>query len=336
MRKSTIAAIAAAAVVGFGAVGSASADMAIEGFGDLGWDLYDSGLDTSEEEGHFRASGEIDVTQQTDGIMFRGDFDLNNCHNTSPAVDLPTGTDPTNGTADCGVGVDIEQLYVTVPVNDMISATGGIQNSKHGLEGQDATDINFASNGFLWGFVPSNVAGLSVTGDINEMFTVWAAYINEWLDLPALTDVANDWMAGASVTPTDGVGVNVSYLTDTTETVGDEFDINVTLSMIQDVVLAAEYLQADPGTGTGSLDNGYGVNAAYTMGDITLAGRYEAGTFEGTAPDVTAGSVAVSYALGPQTLVRADWSSASYDGAASQETGVLQLIHKFPSTNGAM
>ena len=345
MRKSTIAAVMAAALVGFGTVGSASAHMEWSGFGDVNMNVYDSDF----EEGNFYGSGELDVVQKDDGgPTFRADFDLNNCHNRSAAVDLPTGTDPTNGSLDCGVGVDIEQLRVDIPVNGMATVTAGIFNGFHGLEGQDAPDIDFAANGLLWTYVPSNVAGGMVAVTPTDMVAVKVAYINNWTDLPQATyigsgtNAGNDVMAAVWVGPMEGLDINVSYLTDNNDgrnglpQFGDELDVNATVSMVENLVLAAEYLMADPASGFSGFDSGWGVNASYAFGPIMAAGRYEAATYEGSGPDVTEGSVAVSYDLAASTLVRLDFTSVMVDTVDNDDIVTLQLVHTFDGMDNAM
>jgi len=332
MRKSTIAAVMAATLVGFGAVGSAGAVTELSGFGDINYDAFSA----SGEEGHFRAAGEFDIIQKGDGPTFRADLDILDALNSSPQVDVPSGTG--------GVGVDVEQINVTIPVNDMATVVAGVFNSFHGLEGQDATDYNFAANGLLWQYVASNVAGGMVAVTPTDMISVKVGYINHWLDLVA-ADPANDVIAGVSVTPMDGVGINVSYLTDETETVGDELDINATLSMVENLVVSLEYLMADPASGSGAsaitgtggfvssgFDNGYGLHAAYTVGDITVAGRYEAATYEGTGNDVTWGSASAGYNLNPGTVVRLDYTNMSVDSGRSEDTVTVQLVSSYDGT----
>jgi len=329
MRTSTIAAFTAAAFLGFGAVGSAMAETELSGFGDINYD----GFSSSGEEGHFRAAGEVDIIQKGDGPTFRADLDILDALNSSPQVDVPTGTG--------GVGVDVEQVNGTIPVNDMATIVAGVFNSFHGLEGQDATDYNFAANGLLWQYVASNVAGAMVEVTPTDMVSVKVGYINHWLDLVA-ADPANDVIAGVSVTPIEGLGINVSYLTDETETVGDELDINATISMVENLVVSLEYLMADPATGTGAsaisgtgtftssgFDNGYGLHAAYMVGDITVAGRYEAASYEGTGKDVTWGSASVGYNLAEGTVVRLDYSNMTVDSGGSEDTVTAQIVHSY-------
>jgi hypothetical protein len=333
MRKSTIAAVTAAAFLGFGTAGTAMAGTEVSGFADINWDVFNNNTATDFEEGDFRASGEIDIIEKADGATFRGDFDLNNCHNSSPGTDLPTGTDPgldaTGSSLGCGTGVDIEQLKGMIPVNNMATVTAGIFNSFHGLEGQDATDYNFAANGLLWTYVPSNLAGAMVEVTPTDMVAVKVGYINSWTDLAQAGDTANDVIAGVWVAPIEGLDVNLSYLTDETEGLGDEFDINATLSMVENLVISLEYLMADPASTSASFDNGYGITASYAVGDITVAGRYEAATFEGAGPDVTAGSASVGYNLAANTLVRLDFTSVMVDTVNNSDMATIQLVHTF-------
>ncbi len=329
MKKSTIAAVAAAAMFGFGAVGSAMADTEVSGFADINYNAFQS----DHEEGNFRASGEIDLVQTGDGATVRIDLDLVNVLNSSPGADLVSGTDP--GGLGGGVGVDVEQLNFMVPLMDgMVSITAGIQNSPFGLEGQDATDINFAANGLLWNQVPSNIAGAVVGVMPAEGISVNLGYINSWKDLPAAANKANDIVATISADVVEGVGITVGYLTDETETTGDMFDVNVTAHVMEGLELEAEYLSADPATGSGGFDNGYGLGAAYDLGMILAAVRYEASSAEGTGADETEYSLSATYNMSESCLVRADFTSHTVDSTNaaagnSDDSVTVQLIHAF-------
>ncbi len=322
MKKSTIAAVAAAAMFGFGAVGSAMADTEISGFADINYDAFKSDMD----EGNFRAAGEVDLVQTHDGAAVRIDLDLVNVLNSSPGADLASGTG--------GLGVDVEQLNFMVPVNDMLSITAGIQNSPFGLEGQDATDINFAANGLLWNQVPSNIAGAVVGVMPAEGISVNVGYINSWKDLPAAGDKANDIVATISADLVEGVSATVGYLTDETETTGDMVDVNVTLDLVENLTLDAEFLSADPATASGSFDSGYGLGAAYDLGMILAAVRYEASSAEGTGADQTEYSLAATYSMSEACKVRADFTSHTVDATTatagnSDDSLTIQLLHSF-------
>jgi len=331
MKKSTVAAIAAASLLGFGAVGSAMADVEISGFADIQYDaistIGDSGS-ADGQSGNFRGSGEIDIIQKGDGPTFRADLDLLDALNTSPQVDIPSGTG--------GLGVDIEQLYVNVPVMDMASVKAGVMDSPFGFEGQDATDLDFAGNGLLWLWVPSVIVGGMVNVAPTDMLSVNLGYINSRADATGVTtDNANDFVVTVGVTPMEGIGVNLGYITDngktggTTSAIGDQFDINATVDMVENLSVSADYMIGDPATGTANFDSGYGLYASYTMMDITGAVRYEAATYEGAGLDTTATSGSVSYPLADMTVVRFDWTNVTVDKGTSSDIGTIQLVHSF-------
>jgi hypothetical protein len=330
MKKSTVAAIAAASLLGFGAVGSAMADTQVSGFEDIQYNAYNSGLATPAESGNFRASGEVDLIEKGDGITFRTDLDILNALNTSPPVDVPSGTG--------GLGVDVEQLFVNIPVMDMASLKAGIFNSPFGLEGQDATDLKFAANGLLWQAVPSNIVGAMVNVAPTDMLSINVGYINSRANASGaagLGDVANDWVATVAVKPMAGIGVNLGYITDDGNTgsvksyYGNQFDINASIDMVPNLDVTLDYMMGDPATGTGAFDNGYGANVSYTMAKVTGAVRYEAASYEGAANDVTATSGSVSYQLAEQSLVRLDWTNVTVDKGPSSDTGTIQMVHTF-------
>jgi hypothetical protein len=331
MKKSTVAAIAAASLLGFGAVGSANADVELSGFTDIQYNAISTvgdGFSNDGQGGNFRASGELDVIQKGDGPTFRADLDLMDVLNGSPQVDIPSGTG--------GFGVDIEQLYVDIPVMDMASVKAGVFDSPFGFEGQDATDYNFANNGLLWQWVPSVIVGGMVNVAPTDMLSVNLGYINSRADATGLaSDNANDFVVTVGVAPMEGVGVNLGYITDngttggTKSAIGDQFDINATVDMVENLSVSLDYQMGDPATTTGNFDNGYGIHAAYTMMDITGAVRYEAASFEGTGPDQTWTSASVSYPLADMTIVRFDWTNIDVDNGASSDIGTIQLVHSF-------
>lgn len=331
MRKSTIAAIAAAALVGFGAMGSANATTEIAGWGDIQYQAIATNGDGNSadgQSGNFRANGEIDVIQTGDGPTFRADFDVLNALNNTPQTDLPSGTG--------GLGLDVEQFYVNVPVGAMVSVNAGVQDSPFGYEGQDAPDRPFVANGLLWQFVPSVIVGGLVNVVPTDMLTVKVGYVNSRADATGMvTENANDWVATVSATPVEGLGVTVGYFTDNgitggTESLwGNQLDLNVTADMVPNLHLAAEYLMGDPATGSGFLDSGYGVHAAYAAGPVSVAARYETATMEGVAPDQTWTSASVSYPLSDSTTVRFDWTNITIKDDVSGDAGTVQLVHTF-------
>jgi len=339
MRKSTIAAITAAALVGFGAVGSAGA-VEISGFEDVQYQALTTngdGFSADGQSGNFRGSGEIDVIQTGDGPTFRADIDILNVLNTTPQTDVSSGTS--------GLGLDVEQLYVNVPAGSMASVTAGVQDSPFGYEGQDSTDYPFVANGLLWQSVPSVIVGAVVNVAPMDMLSVNVGFINSRANAAGVvqstfqTDNANDWVATVSATPMEGLGINVGYITDNGITGGieslwgNQLDVNVTADMVPHLALAAEYLLGDPASGGGELDSGYGLHASYDAGVVSVAARYEMAKFEGGSaagnPDHTWTSGSVSYPLDDATTVRFDWTNMTEKDGVSSDRGTLQLVHTF-------
>jgi len=331
MKKSTVAAIAAASLLGFGAVGSAMADTQVSGFTDIQYNAFSTsgdGFSADGQAGNFRASAELDFIQQGDGITFRTDLDILDALNTTPQTDIPTGTG--------GLGVDVEQMFVNIPVAGMANLQAGVFDSPFGLEGQDAPDLLFAGNGLLWNFVPSVIVGAMVNVAPTDMLSVNVGYINNRADATGIIgDNSNDWVVTVAVNPIEGLGVNLGYITDngytgaTQSFFGDQFDINATVSMVPNLDITLDYMMGDPATGTATFDSGYGATVAYMINQITLAARYEAATFEGAGPDTTAGSGSVSYALTEQSTVRLDWTNTTVDKGASADIGTIQMVHTF-------
>jgi hypothetical protein len=332
MKKTIIAAVAAAAMFGFGTVSTAMADVEISGFADINYNAFAS----EGEEGTFRASGEIDIIQTGDGATFRADFDLVNAHNSSPGSDLPTGTDALNGGAapfTAPTGVDIEQLNFSVPLLPNVTVTAGIWNSPFGMEGQDATDIHFAKNGLLWNEVPSNMAGALASITLNDMISANVGFINSRSDITGILNTANDVVITATANVVDGVSVTVGYLTDEAEVHGDQLNIHAQIGLIEGVDIALEYLSADPMSGSGDFDNGYGLEASTHIGMFGVAVRYEADSAEGAGTEHDETSLAVAYGLSDDCDVRVDYTNGNSETSTGvtdgHDTVTIQLLHTF-------
>ncbi len=359
MKRFTVAVLAAAAL-GLGAASSAWA-LEVNGHANVNYDAYNS--DT--EDGNFRASGELDVSHSSDSGSLHVDLDLVNILNTSAPSDIPSGTDPLNNvSADTGIGVDVEQAYLTIPLHEMVSVDAGLMNSPFGGEGQDATDIPFAKNGLLWEAVPSNIAGAMARVDLASVVPVEhlnlnLGFINSRADATGALEKSNDIVVTADAEVVKGISVGLGYLTDNGKATalsgnnglkdeyGDSFDLLLGLSLNELVDLpvgvgfAFEYLSADPAATSGNLDSGYGLNLDIDIGMVSLAGRWETGEFEGGAaggnPDQTSSSVAATYPFGDDTSVKVDYSNrytdddTSVGGAAahSTETVTVQFLHWF-------
>lgn len=326
MNKLSIAAFAAASIIGFGAVGSASA-AEISGYADVRYLAVEDDDSTSAtnpgtgEGGAFTATGELDIMHEANGVTVRADLDL---------LDIldPAGPTETNilGLA------EVEQLNIMFGVPgaaDMVSLTAGIFNSPHGMEGQDAPDIAFARQGLIWGAVPSNMAGAKADVKASDMVGVSAWYINSRADITGgvATDRANDMGASVSLAVNEQIGAYVSYQTDESESWGDQIGAYVTADMGQ-FGGAVEVMIGDPATGSGMLDTGYGINLTADLDVVGVAGRYESVEYEGGV-DATNGSVAVSYGLGENTEVRLDYSNYHIDNGISADDVTVQFVSTF-------
>lgn len=326
MHKPTLAAIAAFALLVFCPVAGARAGTTFAGFADIQHNTYDS----DNEDGNFRASGELDVRHTTDiGTRLLFDLDILNVLNTSAEGDLPSGT-ATDGASD-GAGVDVEQLAIMLPLVDTVHVTAGVQNAPFGREGQDAPDIPFAANGLLWHYVPSNIVGGVVALTPTNVVSVHLGYINDWTNpAPAETDAKqNGYLVTAAVVPMDGLTAAAGYVSNAAGTAGDMINLHARVDLVPGLGLAAEFQAADPAPGGGGFDSGWGLQVLHRTGGVTGALRYEAASFEGTAPDQTDLSAAVTYALSANDTLRLDWTGRDMDTAGSRDTVTLQLLHAF-------
>ena len=316
MNKSTIVAVTAAAMLGFGGVGTAMANTEISGHGDIRW----GALDSDGEEGAFVANGELDVVHNGEGASLRLDLDLLNALNSH------------QGSITSSTGVDVEQLALTVPAGDMVTVMAGILNSPVDPESQDATGINFAENGLLFQAldgVHTVVGGVAAIAPTDTV-TVLLGFLNSALTPVQGASVDNSIYAGLRISPVEGVSVDVNYLTEPTDTVGDVLGIGVGLDLVENLHLSADYLAADPAVGAGSLDNGFGIEAAYHMDKLTGAVRYEDASYEAAgSPDTTEISVAVTHECSENLNLRVDWTNVDMDTAGSQDTATVQAVYSF-------
>ena len=311
MNKSTIAAIAAASLIGFGAAGTAMAEVEVSGYTDIRYNVQeddDSANVTATgdgQAGNFSATGELDFVASGDGATVRIDLDILNALDPNPQADT---------TFD--FFVDVEQLNISFGVpgaEDMVSLTAGIFNSPFGLEGQDSPDIPFANNGMLWSMVASNLVGIMATVSPAEGTSINLGYVHDRDDATGLGERANEFVITANVDVAEGIGVGLGYFAEEEDVTGtnggDQIDLYVTADL-GTVDVAVEYLMADPDTGTVGFDSGYGVSVGTDLGMVSADLRYEFAEFEGAVtPEVTALSLAIGYELAANTEVRLDYTN---------------------------
>jgi len=332
MRKSTIAAIAAAALVGFGAVGSAmAADTKTSGWIDVRY-IGSNELNQNSERS-FTTWGEVDITHDADGNTLRFDLDLLN------------GGGVDGGTAGLGMGsanadpaaldtnLNVEQANLAIPFDSMATLTVGIWNTPIGYEGQDSPDMPYGANGLLWAYQPTNHAGARVDLTPTDMVNVTLGYANDWQGVAQ----ENSIIATVGVTPVEGVDAVLGYIT-TDASYGNLLDFWVSYG--QDMFnVYAEYMLGDPGTPTGGstfFDNGWGIGGEVTQGMFGLAARYESAEIVPTGaasnPQPVATSVALFADLTDTDRVSVDWSN--YDPDVSGSSDSNSLIVKYVRTFG--
>ncbi|MDH5527283.1 MAG: porin [Nitrospirota bacterium] len=344
MKKSTLAAIAAASVMGFGLAGNALA-AEVSGFLDVRYNAMedmDSQFATSlgtGEEGTFTLNGEIDVVHEADGATVRFDLNILNLLN-------PNG--PTEGDQIIlPETVTVEQANAMLPVPgvDILTLTAGLWNSPFGLEGQDATDIEFATNGMLWHSVPHNMGGALLTAKPTDQLAINLGYINSRTDTSGglLADRSNDMVLTANFNVNENIGIGVGYLTDNSTVVsvdgswGNQINAYVTANdLVPGLGLSFEYLDGDAADNQGMLDNGMALNVSYdVLENLGVALRYEQASYENgignPTDDWNMGSVAVNYHSSDNCVVRLDYTEAKNDmtGGVSSQDMTIQMVHSF-------
>lgn len=326
MHRFAVAAVAASLLLLAAAGAGAEAGTTLSGFADIQHNTHDSDY----EDGNFRASGELDVRHTAGvGTQMILDLDVVNALNTSAEDDIQSGT-TADGSSD-GVGVDVEQLAIRIPVVDTVRFTAGIQNAGFGREGQDAPDIPFAAGGLLWRHVPSNIAGAVLGLTPTDALSITFGFINDWTRPTPATDQAKQsgYLVTTTVKPDAGMTLAAGYVSTQDAAVGDLFNLHAVLEGGGRLALAAEFQAADPGAGSGGFDTGWGVQATHRSGGVTTALRHESARFEGAAPDRTDTSAAVAYALSDADTLRLDWTHRDMDTDGGRDTGTLQLLHAF-------
>lgn len=341
MNKSTIAAIAAASLIGFGAAGTAMAETEISGYTDIRYnitedqDSLNSTAMPGSESGNFGASGEIDVVSSGNGATVRMDLDILDILDPNPQTD--TNLNAILGFPDNIVTVEQMNISFGVPgVEDMVSLTAGIENSPFGYEGQDSPDIPFANNGLLWRQVPSNIVGALATIAPSEQLSVNVGYVNSRADATGVvSDRANEYVVTANMDVAEGIGVGVGYFSEEDKAAGTAGGALIDLYVSADLgmaTVAAEYLMADPDNGSTNFDSGYGVHAGTDLGMATVNARYEFSENESTGTDeTTAVSVVAGYKLADNTELRLDYTNTVFDTGVttSADDIVVQFVTTF-------
>lgn len=322
MKKSTVAAFAAASLLGFGAVGSAvAAD--VSGWVDV---RYNAADESTGADHQFNAWGEVDIVHQADDAELRLDLDIAN----EGGVDGLGADAFVDSDADRAFAV--EQASIGIPLNMMANLTIGLWNTPIGYEGQDSPDLPFASNGLLWDNQPTNHAGGRLDIMPTDMVSVTLGAANDWMG----TAEENSYMATVGVTPIEGLSGAVGYITtDAANSAGNLLDIWVAYDVMDLASVYAEYMLADPDTGSGAFDSGWGIGGEVSQGMFGGAVRYEASQTEGT-PEPTELSLAVFADLSETDRLSVDWTNQDPDTGGSSDTDMVVLKYVRTFDDGSM
>ncbi len=327
--------IALAIVVGTAGFGQAD-DLKVSGFGETKLDIMDEARDnlctdpngagaTNCDELQFSASAEVDFERKQGDVTVRVD------------LDFPIGAGTGNN-----VALEIEQAKFDwmIPAGSQLGLTftAGVFNSPIGFEAQDSPDKLQVSNGQLFGLVPSNLAGIQLSGG-NDMVGLGLIFANDFNNAAPKANGSlgeeNSIGATLAVTPMPEVGLSVGFLDSAgpvnanpalrTEGVLDVV-LSGTIMPTQDVSLlyALEYVADELNTGTGLT-----LHAKHGKHGLTI--RYDMVETDNVAAEPTTLTVAVMCGgVSDNLKTKLEWKSSDPDTAASAtDQLVLQFVMLF-------
>jgi len=337
-------------VVGASGIGRAD-DLKVSGYGDITLDLLDetrdnacssptsATLDTNCDEFQFNTTAEVDFEKKQGPVTVRLDLDF-------PAV---TGVGTTAGGNNIVANIDMEQMRFDwmLPVGSELglTLTGGVFNSPIGFEAQDAPDKLQVTNGQLFGLVPSNLAGLKLSGG-NNMVNGGLIFANDFRNaMPNLLGgVGEEHSAGAivSFTPMPEVGLTVGYLDSgilPTEAIINAI-VSGTVMPSQDLSLlyALEYVGDEVNTGMGitlhAKHGKHGLTVRYDMVDCdpgSSSGLCTAGAPGSPNEEPTTLTLAFQCSLEENLKLNLEWKSTDPDSGSAPKTdqATLQFVALF-------
>jgi len=211
-------------------------------------------------------------------------------------------------------GTPFEQgyIYYTFPGagDDGVTFTFGKFNAPIGWELLDAPDMYQYSHALVFdNGLMTNLVGASIAGSAADGMVDLVVYVANGTD----TNAANaggsglgTWGGRLGVSPVDGVNIGVSYVTG--DNIAGVFqakkftmvDIDMTLELIDNLIIGAEYNKTNNWTGVGQKSNGWFVVGNYGFNDMFGATlRFGQFTFdEAVADRSTAITGALTAALG--------------------------------------
>lgn len=349
---------AAAAALGLVAAGSVPASEAgefkVSGFADIiitlsdessddaGFDADGNSANSTEEKTSVTA--EVDFEYVEGPVTFRLDLDVPSLGNEAAGVGPLAGD----------IGIEQAKFIWAIPGAEMLNfrLTGGAFNAPIGFEAQDAPDLLQVTNGQLWALVPSNIAGVMVSGGVGPVnLDLYAG--NEWRNNDS---EENSFGALLTIAPIEAVSLSVGYLAapDTTpagppvppattaptaKTDGSILDVVLsgTISPKEDfdLLLVGEFLQDEFNTGWAIVANAmhntpsfpHGLTIRYDSVDAEIESVYGNGFFALTEEtNFSSLTVAVTVGLAENLSTLVEWKRFETDASVTPDSSDLASL----------
>jgi hypothetical protein len=282
--------------------GSYGQDVTVSGFADIIYTQFNETVEPENgtpnlSERKFTVTGEVDFEKKVDPVTFRMDLDI-------PV----TGNQAANITAGTSLNIEQAKFIWALPQAKALglSLTGGAFNAPIGFEAQDAPDMLQTSNGQLFALVPSNLAGVMLSGAVGPV-KLDAYYANEWI---GNTSEENSVGALITLSPIEKTSLAVGLI-HPTKSVGnqDVVDVVLTTEMIPTLLVAVEYLQ-DRNT------DAYGITLNHSHGNHGLTVRYDMVDNDLTGQDPYTLTIAPSLVLSSMLSTVLEWKYTETDAPA--------------------
>ena len=331
--------LAAVFMLVYGSGMARAGELKVNGFADIIFTISDEASDLAgtDSEGNpanstekkTDVSGEVDFEYTEGPVTFRLDLNL-------PRNGLEASGAGTPGPH--GLGIEQAKFVWMMPMGEQmgLSLTGGAFNAPIGFEAQDAPDMYQTSHGQLFDLVPSNLAGLMLSGGGGPvMLDVY--FVNEWR-----ADDAEENSVGALLTlsPFKVASLAVGFLTSpdnagatpTTKGDGDILDVVLsgTISLMAEfeLLLAGEYLTDEHNDAIGLVASLTHNSANYPHG---LTVRYDSvdcdalSIYCGAKATPTSLTVAANVALSENLFALLEWRSNDPDQPLVDSTNLTTL-----------
>ena len=325
--------MAALIVVGSAGLGHAG-DLVTSGFVDITLPLTNEvadgtcgspatpgGTTTNCTELQFGATMEVDFEKKQGPVTVRVDLDF--------PVTAGVGT----GNNLLGAIITEQMRFdLAIPGGEglNLNLTTGVFNSPIGFEAQDAPDLLQTTNGQLFALVPSNLAGLRLSGG-NDMVSGSLIFVNDWNNtLPQVTagfGEENSVGITLAVNPMPIVGLSFGYLSSAGLPTEDLINVIVSGTVMPsadlDLLYAVEFVSDE-------INDGLGITLNATHGKHGATIRYDMVETTGSAAEPTTLTVALLCQAADNLGVVVEWKSSDPDTAASATDALgLEFVATF-------